>query len=71
MLAVIKVLGLGSKEDLNSYESLKAAIETNYTPELANKILTSFAKNKQVVDVGVPDDLNVAEGIIEYMRKLK
>ena len=34
-------------------------------------MLTSFAKNKQVQDIGVPDDLNVAEGIIEYMRKLK
>jgi hypothetical protein len=68
---IVKVLGLGSKEDLNSYESLKAAIETNYAPDVANKMLTSLAKNKQVQDIGVPDDLNVAEGIIEYMRKLK
>lgn len=54
---IIKVLNLGDTKALNSYESLKAAIEKNYPPELVDKILTSFADNGQVKDIGVPEDL--------------
>lgn len=54
---IAKALGLDGPEDLNSYESLKAAIEKNYPKDLVDKILSSFADNKQVQDIGVPDDL--------------
>jgi len=54
---IAKALGLSGPQDLNSYESLKQAIETNYPEELSRDILDSFAKNKQVQDIGVPDDL--------------
>jgi len=54
---IAKALGLGDAKDLNSYESLKAAVEKHYPAELTNKILQSFADNKQVQDIGVPEDL--------------
>ena len=54
---IAKALGLDGPEDLNSYESLKAAIEKNYNPETVAAILDSFAKNGQVQDIGVPEDL--------------
>ena len=54
---IAKALGLDGPQDLNSYESLKAAIEKNYPAELVTKILDGFAQNKQVQDIGVPDDL--------------
>ena len=59
--AIAKALGLGNAEDLNSYESLKAAIEKNYEPAMVQKILDGFAKNGQVQDIGVPDDLKTEE----------
>ena len=67
---IVKVLGLDKKEDLNSYESLKSAIEQNYPAELTAKILDSFANNKQVQDIGVPSDLQIQEDVLMYMRKL-
>jgi len=58
---IAKALGLDGPEDLNSYESLKAAIEKNYDDELVKKILDSFASNSVVQDIGVPDDLKNEE----------
>lgn len=58
---IAKALKLDGPEDLNSYESLKAAIEKNYPPELVKDILDGFAKNHQVIDIGVPDDLKNEE----------
>ena len=58
---IAKALGLDGPEDLNSYESLKAAMEKNYDPEMVKKILDSFAENRQVQDIGVPDDLKNEE----------
>jgi len=54
---IAKALGLDGPEDLNSYESLKAAIEKNYSEELVTKILDGFAKNNQVQDIGIPPEL--------------
>lgn len=54
---IAKALRLDGPEDLNSYESLKAAIEKNYTPEDVNRILDSFVKNRQVQDIGIPKDI--------------
>jgi hypothetical protein len=62
---IAKALGLNGPEDLNSYESLKAAIEKNYPAELVTKILDSFAENGQVKDIGVPDDLVKQESLAD------
>ena len=67
---IVNVLGLNNKEDLNSYESLKSAIEQNYPQELTKKILDSFLDNAQVQDMGIPKDLQMSEDILMYMRKL-
>ena len=54
---IAKALDLDSAADLNSYESLKAAIEKNYPADEVEKILDGFVKNHQVQDIGVPEDL--------------
>jgi hypothetical protein len=54
---IAKALGLDGPQDLNSYESLKKAIETNYSKAIVQKILDGFAQNPQVQDIGVPDEL--------------
>jgi hypothetical protein len=74
---IARALKLNGPEDLNSYESLKAAIEKKYPAELVNKILDSFAENKQVQDVGVPDDIadrvapKVESLADKHLRRLK
>jgi len=55
--SIAKALGLDGPQDLNSYESLKQAMEKNYPKEMVQKILDAFAQNKQVQDIGVPDEL--------------
>lgn len=74
---IAKALGLNGPQDLNSYESLKAAIEKNYPAELVTTILDSFAANGQVKDIGVPDDLkqeSLADKnynrVVELMKRL-
>lgn len=54
---IARELKLDGPDDLNSYESLKRAMEKNYPSELVNKIITSFAENSQVRDLGVPGDI--------------
>lgn len=54
---IAKALGLDSPKDLNSYESLRDAVKKNYPKELSDKILDSFANNRQVQDIGVPADI--------------
>lgn len=54
---IAKALKLDGPEDLNSYESLRDAIKKNYPKEMVDQILDGFAKNGQVKDIGVPDDL--------------
>jgi len=54
---IVHVLNLGDINSLNSYESLKIAIEKNYPTELVQKILTDFANNVTVKDIGVPEDI--------------
>lgn len=54
---IAEALGLDGPEDLNSYESLKKAMERNYPKKMVQQILDSFAQNKQVQDIGVPDEL--------------
>jgi hypothetical protein len=74
---IAKALGLDGPEDLNSYESLKQAIEKNYPEEMVRDILDSFAQNKQVQDIGVPDELrsqptaNTESLADKHLRRLK
>jgi hypothetical protein len=69
---IAKALKLNGPQDLNSYESLKAAIEKNYSPELVTQILDSFAKNPQVVDIGVPEDLIKTESLADkHLRRIR
>jgi hypothetical protein len=67
---IARALGLDSGADLNSYESLKAAIEKNYDPETVKHILNSFAENGQVKDIGVPDDLKQESQELNRIREL-
>ena len=67
---IAKVLNLDSGSDLNSYETLKSAIEKNYPTELSNKILASFVDNGQIQDMGVPEDLLADQDVLNYMSKL-
>lgn len=55
--AIAQQLGLDSAADLNSFESLKAAIERNYPPEQVEKIFTGFAQNGQIQALGVPEEI--------------
>jgi hypothetical protein len=57
---IAKALRLSGPKDLNSYESLKAAIEDSYPQDMVDNILQSFAKNGQVRDIGVPDYIEQA-----------
>lgn len=68
---IAEALGLDGPQDLNSYESLKKAIETNYPEDMVQKILDSFAQNKQVQDIGVPPELrSQADNQIDRMKDL-
>jgi hypothetical protein len=55
--SITKALRLNSVADLNSYESLKAAIEKNYPADLVKRILKDFVSNPTVQDIGIPGDL--------------
>lgn len=61
---IAKVLKMDSADDLYSYETLRKAMDKNYSPELVSAILSDFAKNSVVKDVGVPDDIKVTESKI-------
>jgi hypothetical protein len=55
--SIAKQLGLGQGAALNSYESLKAAMENNYPAEMTEKILSNFANTGELQRHGVPDDI--------------
>lgn len=60
---IAKVLKLNSADDLYSYETLRKAMESNYPPELVKAIMTDFANNSVVKDVGVPTDIKLSESV--------
>ena len=62
---IAKALGLGGAKDLNSFETLLAAVEKNYPAEMVQKIKDSFADNRQVQDIGVPDELTKTESLAD------
>jgi len=67
---IAKMLKLDSADDLYSYETLRKAMDKNYPPELIDPILTDFAENSIVKDVGVPTDLKINEsvGSVDWFR---
>jgi len=54
---IVKALGLDNASDLDSYESLHAAIKKNYPAEEVEKIMQAFKDNHQVQELGVPEDI--------------
>lgn len=69
---IAKVLQLDSADDLYSYETLRKAMDKNYSPELVNVILKDFADNSVIKDVGVPTDIKINEsvGSVDWFRTL-
>jgi len=55
---IAKELNLDSAANLNSFETLLSAIEKNYTAEVVQRIKQGMARNRQVQDIGVPDELS-------------
>jgi hypothetical protein len=69
---IAKVLQLDSADDLYSYETLRKAMDKNYSPDLVNVILKDFADNSVIKDVGVPTDIKINEsvGSVDWFRTL-
>lgn len=55
--SIANALGLSHGRDLNSFESLLAAIQKNYPAEQVEKIKQHFISNKQVQAMGIPTEL--------------
>lgn len=51
---VAQQLNLGGAEAINSYETLTAAINSNYPKDIVKKIMDGFAKNPNVMAAGIP-----------------
>jgi hypothetical protein len=54
---IAKELGLGDASVLNSFETLLAAVEKNYSAEQVAQIKQGFVDNHVVQDIGVPQEL--------------
>lgn len=54
---IAQTLNLGDAENLDSFETLLAAIKKNYGPELQTKIVKSFMDNGQIQSMGIPNEL--------------
>ena len=69
---IAKMLKLNNADDLYSYESLRKAMDKNYSPELVKTILTDFSANPTVRDIGVPTDIKLSEsvGTTDWFRTL-
>lgn len=69
---IAKVLQLDSADDLYSYETLRKAMDKNYSPDLVNVILKDFADNSIIKDVGVPTDIKINEsvGSVDWFRTI-
>lgn len=67
---IAKVLKLDSADDLYSYETLRNAMNKNYSPELVQAIMKDFADNSVVKDIGVPTDIKLSEsvGTVDWFR---
>lgn len=69
---IANVLKLDSADDLYSYETLRKAMDKNYSPDLVNLILKDFADNSVIKDAGVPTDIKLSEsvGTSDWFRTL-
>jgi hypothetical protein len=69
---IAKVLRLNGPDDLYSYETLRKAMDKNYSPELNKAILKDFAENSVIKDIGVPTDIKLSEsvGTSDWFRAL-
>jgi hypothetical protein len=69
---IAKMLNLNNADDLYSYESLRKAMDQNYSPELVKSILKDFSENSTVRDIGVPTDIKLSEsvGTSDWFRTL-
>jgi hypothetical protein len=69
---IADVLKLDSADDLYSYETLRKAMDKNYSPDLVKAILKDFAENSVIKDVGVPTDIKLSEsvGTSDWFRTL-
>ncbi len=69
---IVKTLGLDSPDDLYSFETLLAAIEKNYPPDLVKKVKQSFADNRTAQDIGLPDEVKTTESLADkQLRRIK
>jgi len=68
---IVKTLNLDSVADLNSFESLLAAIEKNYPSDMVRKIKDSFANNKTAQDIGLPDEVKTESLADKQLRRIK
>jgi hypothetical protein len=60
---IAKVLRLDGPDDLYSYETLRKAMDKNYSPELNKAMLKDFAENSVIKDIGVPTDIRLSESV--------
>ena len=69
---IAKVLRLDGPDDLYSYETLRKAMDKNYSPELNKAMLKDFAENSVIKDIGVPTDIKLSEsvGTSDWFRTL-
>lgn len=67
---IARMLKLNSANDLYSYETLRKAMNKNYSPDLVQAIMKDFADNDVVKDVGVPSDIKLSEsvGTVDWFR---
>ena len=67
---IARMLKLNSADDLYSYETLRKAMNKNYSPDLVQTIMNDFADNDVVKDVGVPTDIKLSEsvGTVDWFR---
>lgn len=54
---IAKQLNLGGAEALNSFESLMAAVRSNYTPDDVEKVIDAARHNKELAGHGTPEEL--------------
>lgn len=54
---IAKILNLGSAADLDSFETLMAAVKKNYPQAVAQKVMQDYANNDKIKEIGVPDEL--------------
>lgn len=67
---IARMLKLHNADDLYSYETLRKAMNKNYSPELVQAIMKDFANNDVVRDAGVPSDIKLSEsiGTVDWFR---